>query len=230
MKQMRSGRHVGLVGLVLAAGWGAGCGRPAEPTEAAVPPPVAEVSAEVAAEVAAPVVPEEAPHMRAAHPLLASGVLTYARLAALPPGVLLQAEGVRVTAADLEADWQQAPPNMRAQLEKNRLLLLEQRATESLLRRAAHGAGPGTADDDMLQGFIQQLTAQADVSEAEIKAFHDENLDMVGGSPWEQVAPRIRQHLLQQKQQQVVMEYIRNLGQNQVIAVAADWVAEQAAA
>ncbi len=220
------------IGLVFGT---AGCGRPEAPSTAAGSvqsgtPSTAEQPVTPAAGIPVPEVPADAPVMVDAYPLLASGVLTHARLMELEPGVVLQAEGVRITEADLNEDLAGVPPSFQEQMAKNRILMLDQRATEALIKVEALKASPGaSAGDPMLaQRFMEQKVAGVDVTEDEVKTFYDENREMVGNAPFDQIAPRIQQHLIQQKQQETVGNYIRDLGLQHVMALSGDWVKTQA--
>lgn len=182
--------------------------------------------------VPAPAIPPDAPVLSQKHPFLSNGALKAARLAALPEGALLQAEGVSITRADLEAELAKVPEASRDELRRNAFLLVEQKATMALLLRQARAAAPdASADDDdaLLRGFFDRIAAAAKVEEPEVEAFFSENPDLVGDAKLDEIAPRIREHLLGQKRQAIIENFVAELGVNTPIAVAADWVAEQAA-
>ncbi len=223
----------GLTGIGLMLGT-AGCGRSESPPAAAgaaqngakgVP-----YGVDAPAAMPVPAVPADAPVMADAYPLLASGVLTHARLTDLEPGVLLRSEGVRITESDLNEELAGIPPAFREQMEKNRIFMLDQRATEALIKVEALKASPGASAGDpmLLQGFMEAKVAGVGVTAEEEKRFYDENREMVGDAPFDQIAPRIRQHLIQQKQQEALGHYIRDLGRQRVIALSGDWVKSQA--
>lgn len=76
------------------------------------------------ADVPAPSIPADAPVMGATFPALSDGILQGARLVDLPDGVILQAEGVVLSPADLEAEISQAPESMQDSMQKGALFLL----------------------------------------------------------------------------------------------------------
>lgn len=173
--------------------------------------------------IPAPAVPENAPVLGDAYPALTDGALRHARLVDLPAEVLLQAEGVSVTKADLE----KAPEQTR----ENAFFMLEQLATPNLLRVFARQRVNGAAsldEDQLLQHYFENMMDSISVSDAEVKAFYDENSGLVGNAPLEQTRDRIHNHLLQQKQQQLVEDHIAQLGKEMTVAVSVDWVAKQA--
>lgn len=66
-------------------------------------------------------------------PGLATGILTHARVADLPKGVIVQAETVQVTQAEVEKEIAEAWPVLQEQLRKNTFFLAEELATPRLL-------------------------------------------------------------------------------------------------
>ncbi len=190
----------GVVGIGLMLGT-AGCGRSEQPASSDTAGKTPSGGEAPAVMIPAPEVAADAPAMADAYPFLASGVLTYARLVELEPGVVLQAEGVRISAEELDEEIAGIPPAFREQMEKNRLFMLDQRATEALIKAEAMKANPGRSAGDpmLLQGFIEAKVAGVEVTADEVRSFYDENREMVGDAPFDQIAPRIQQHLTQQK-------------------------------
>ncbi len=185
-----------------------------------------------AAVIPAPDIPDDAPELAEVYPALSSGVLRLARLTdGLPAGILLQAEGLAVTRADLEAELDRIPPAMHDQMRQNAFFLLEQKATGDLLLARARKTLDATSlsDELLVQRYFEQLVGGVSVSDAEIDIFYEENRELVGGAPLDQVRPSIQQHLVQEKQQIMVESHIRELGRESPIAVAAAWVETQAA-
>jgi thiol-disulfide isomerase/thioredoxin len=163
-------------------------------------------------------------------PGLASGVLRSAALVEMPATLLLKSEGIEIKAAEIEQMLQQAEAELQPQLEKNRFYILEQEASQRIIVREAK-AVPGTPadlpDDQAVQRLFNELTAKASVSEAEVRSFYDANKEMVGGTPFEQVAEAIKQLLLQNKQADAVQEYLAALEKRLSIQVNAQWVKSQ---
>ena len=224
----------GVVAVTLILGT-AGCGRPDAPppeTDAAprgsTPP---SPQAPPLVEVPAPELPDDAPVLADAHPMLAGGVLTHARLADLPAGVVLQARGLAVTQDDLQGEISQLPPEAREQMRKNAFFVLEQKVTgDLLLARARQATGAGGLDEErLLRTYIDGIAQSVSVTDAEIEAFVEENRALVGDAPLDQLRPRVRQHLLQDKRQEAVESHLRDFGKDEPIALSRDWVAAQAA-
>ena len=171
-----------------------------------------------------------------AYPGLASGCLTYARLADLPQGTLLEAGDLVLTEKDVAGEVAQADPEMQPQLRKNGFFVLEQVAGPKLLVRAAKAEAARTgkelssqADQLIIDDHLGSLAEKVEVADAEVADFYQKNKDTFGGAALDQVQPEIRKYLLRQKQQEVIATYVAKIGQRMPIEVSAGWVKEQAA-
>jgi thiol-disulfide isomerase/thioredoxin len=165
---------------------------------------------------------------------LAAGPLRLAQLKDLPPDILLQGEGLEITARDLESELQKATPEMREQLKKNGFFLLEQIAIPKLLVKEARltlrvdKADLSPQEEiDLVQRFLQSLTQMVAVTDEETKAFYEKNKDLFGGEPFAKVESSLKAYLLQEKQQQALSEHFRSLGQRMSITVNAEWTQKQ---
>jgi thiol-disulfide isomerase/thioredoxin len=119
---------------------------------------------------------------------------------------------------------------MRKEAAGSLLFLLEQEVTQRVVLRDAKAAGIPMKDqteDEVIQAFLSRKIAGITVAEKEVKLFHDENKEMVGGLPFDQVKESIQAFLLQQKQQDAVYEYVKNLQNLKDIRINADWVKKQ---
>ena len=224
----------------------AGCAeRPADQPTAAAPEPAGEqrdaltdtardtaprAPAEpVTAETPVPMEFPDGPTVEEKHPNLATASLVHARLVDdLPEGVVLQASGLVVTKDDIEQQMAQSPPEVREQLSKSGFFLLEQVVTQDLLAHEARQHLGSGDERTLLQSYLREVAGTSSVSDAEVEAFYKENREMVGSAPLTQAKEQIRQHLMQEKQQKAVDRHIRTIGERVPIAVAADWVAQQA--
>ncbi len=202
--------------------------------EAAPPPASSSPASDTAAKSPAtlPAVRGDAddPTVGKEYPQLASAALVHAKLAELPDGVLLRAEDTAITQKDIDAEVTKAPQELREQFRKNAFPLLEQMATRKILVLEARRHVSGASGDEraLLQSYFGKLVEDAQVSDREIAEFYEKNREMVGDATLEQVKPQIRQHLLQQKKQEIVDRHIQTIGQRSAIAVSAGWVKQQA--
>ena len=167
------------------------------------------------------------------YPGLASGSLTYAKLSDLPPGVILKAEGLTLTDKDVAGQIAKVPQEMQAQLQKNAFFMLENQATRQLLvilakaKTPESNAAPSSDEQQMIQTYLKGLVASVQASDAEVAKFYEENKDACGGASLDQVKDQLKQLVLQQKQQDLVDEHVRTLGQRMPIEVSAAWTKEQ---
>jgi len=182
----------------------------------------------------APKTGEPPAEVAAVYPGLTSGILTHARLAKLPPGVLLRSGDVTVTLEELDKSIREAPERVREQLKRNSLFLLEQLATSKVLLAAAREVvseeNPDAArlsDNEVVRAWFDKALAGIEVPDADVSAFYDQNKSMFGGASLDMVRSSIRQYLLQQKQQEAVTTMIRDLGKSGTIEVSATWIKEQ---
>lgn len=213
--------------LLLAA---VGCSRTEQEPVQRSDEPEAETAVNAPAPLPTAHVDENAPEVESRYPQLASAGLVHARLAELPDGVLLQAGATTITQEHVDAEIAKSPVETQEQLRKNAFFLLEQMASRQLLVQEARQAeGKSEGDEDaVLDSHFRTLLQEVEVSDQEVAEFYEQNREMVGGMPLAQVAPQIRQYLLQGKQQEVIGQHIRTLGRRTPIAVSAAWMERQA--
>jgi thiol-disulfide isomerase/thioredoxin len=167
------------------------------------------------------------------YPSLASSSLIYAKLSDLPAGVILKAQGLTISPKEVADEVAQAPQEMRAQLEKNGFFLLENLATRRLFALQARSKSPrqkevASLDErELVQRYLGELVANVQVSDVEVARFYLENREAFDGATLEQVKDQLKQVVLRQKQQDLVAEHIRTLGQRMSIEVSAAWTKEQ---
>jgi thiol-disulfide isomerase/thioredoxin len=164
------------------------------------------------------------------YPGLASGGLTYARLATLPEGVLLKAGALTISEKEVAERIAQAPQAQRDQLRKSAFYVLEGTATTKLLVQAAK-AQTSNADPNertLIQRYLQGLVEKITVSDQEVADFYQANKDACGGATLDQVKGQIKQVVLQQKQEDFVDQHVLTLGQRMPIEVSAEWAKAQA--
>ena len=173
----------------------------------------------------------EAPTMEEAYPDFSDGILKSARLIKMDKGLLLQADGFKIQDSFMEEAFGQITPEIRKELEKNLLFLLDQEAIQKLIKQDAESMGitKEPMDEKMLQTYFERVTQNVTVTEKDVKIFYDENRDMVGGMSFEQVKESIKGLLLQQKKQEALEHHIQNLAQKCHMRINRDWVKKQVA-
>lgn len=167
------------------------------------------------------------------YPGLASSGLTLARLSDLPKGTVLAADELTVTEKDMADQIAKAPQEIQGQLKSNAFFLMENMATKALIlreaRKDAGKAGDGESENAVIQGYLTKVADKAKVSDKEIAEFYKNNKDAVSGAELDKVKAQIGAYLRQEKQQELVAQHVRALGQRNTIAVSASWTKEQAA-
>lgn len=167
----------------------------------------------------------------ARHRGLTFGALTLARLADLPEGVLLRCGGVEITAAALDEIRSIQYGFSDEELKRNGLFLLEREATPKLLALLARNADGGTgkkSERELLDAYLDRLTAGVTVTDAEIARFYEENGQLFGGATLDAMKEPIRKHLLEGKKADAIDEHVRTLGRRLKVEVSSAWVDEQA--
>ncbi|MDF1592061.1 MAG: thioredoxin family protein [Desulfobacterales bacterium] len=164
------------------------------------------------------------------YPGLASGILKAARLDNLSSGRLLSADGFEILQTWADKTIKGIPEEMRKEAAGSLFFLLEQEVTRRVILWDAKAAGIPKKDqteDQVIQSFLSRKVAGITVAEKEVKSFYDENKEMVGGLPFDQVKESIQAFLIQQKQQDAVFDYVKNLENLKDIRIDADWVKKQ---
>jgi len=165
------------------------------------------------------------------YPNLASGILTFAIVGALPGSTLLQSEGVEIRAEQLDAALLKIPQQFQAELKNNLFFLLEQEATKALLLKQAKSERPDLNDKDdetVISMYFEKATSNIKVSEEDISKFYKENEAVFCGTALEKVRGSIEPYVLQEKKQQLVNQLITNFGKDKKIMLSSEWVSKQA--
>jgi thioredoxin 1 len=170
------------------------------------------------------------------YPGLASGCLTYAKLAELPAGILLKSPDVNVTASDANEQIAKNPKEVQEQLKKNEFFLVEQIATGKLLIVIAKKDAADSnrtdlknkSDNEIVQAYFEKVTKSVSVTDADVNQFYQENKDACGGASLDAMKDQLKQYVLDQKKQLAVTEHIKTLGKRLPIEVSSSWVKAQA--
>jgi len=173
----------------------------------------------------------EARTLGEAYPEFSEGILKFAKLEKMDKDMLLKAAGFEIRDAFIKESLGQLDPKLRKDLEKNMLFLLDQETMEKLITEDAKSMGIATEppDEKMFQAYIDRVTKGVTVPESAAKTFYDENKEMVGGMPFDQVKESIQGLLLQQKKQEALQSHIQNIAQKAQMHINEDWVKKQVA-
>ncbi|MBI4774084.1 MAG: thioredoxin fold domain-containing protein [Deltaproteobacteria bacterium] len=164
------------------------------------------------------------------YPGLELGILSSAQLAPLNDKTLLIGDGLEITQAELMKSVNSQEPELRSQLEKNLLYILEQEASRRILVKEAEKSGISSSGRDerqVIRELIERKASDVSVPEEDLEAFYKANREMLGGAAFEQVKDGIRQYLIEDKRQQVVTSYISELTGSVRLRINESWVEEQ---
>jgi len=165
------------------------------------------------------------------YPNLAAGPLTYAKVAALPEGILCRAEGIEISSADIDKLISAQPEQFKADLKKNAFFVLEQETAQKLLKKVASQQVKDAntmGDEQLFRTFLEQLTKDVTAAAGDIEAFYKENESMFCDTPLESVRDYIESYVLNEKKQRFIDQYVRTLGQKIDITVSDSWTKQQA--
>jgi thiol-disulfide isomerase/thioredoxin len=165
------------------------------------------------------------------YPEFSEGILKSAKLEIMDNGLLLKADGFEIKDSFIKESLGQLAPEVQKDLKKNLLFLLDQEAMEKLIMQDAKSLGIATEppNEQMFQAYIDRVTKGVTVPEDAAKTFYDENKDMVGGMPFDQVKDSISGLLLQQKKQEALQAHIQDIAQKAQMRLNEDWVKKQVA-
>ena len=180
-------------------------------------------------------VTEEIKTVEQLYPNLASGILTCAKVNTLQEGVLLKTSDIQITQSDIEASTAKQPPQFRQELTRNGFFVLEQQATEKLLRKlamerlAVQGKDVNSMNDNqMIKTFFEDLAKDVRVTAGDVETFYKENEAVFCGTPLEKVRTQIESYVLQDKKERFIDEYIKTVGQKIDVQVSDVWTQNQA--
>jgi thiol-disulfide isomerase/thioredoxin len=162
------------------------------------------------------------------YPLLSDRFIKSATLTALEDDLILKTDtGIVLTRTRMKKTLEQHDPRLQDQLENNLIFLAEQEILTLILEEEVKKSGMADANTvtrEQIAAFLQSKVADQTVSEQEVKTFYDENKEMVGGMPFDQVSDSIKQFLLENKQQTAVRDHIHDLGQRHQIRINEKWL------
>ncbi|HQO08730.1 MAG TPA: thioredoxin family protein [Clostridiales bacterium] len=177
---------------------------------------------------------EKAPELSSVYPRLTSGALSGARLIDMPEDILIRTEKYTLKLSDLQSELEKMPPEQKSMFGENTFIIADQMATRAILETEARSelaaAGQNVASmstDSVLQSWIGGKVSGMSVTEEEMKSFFDNNQEMTGGAPYDQIKPQIEGYLVQQKQQEAVRRLVAGLGKRVYIAVNSEWAKKQ---
>lgn len=177
-----------------------------------------------------PAIAAETGTMESTYSEFAQGFFKSAKLETMDDKTLLRADGFTISSSEITSAIEGQDPNLKRQLEKNLIFVLEQETIRRVLLNEAQKAGIATSEKDdnqAINALFENKTKEVTVSDKEAESFYEANKEMVGEVPFEQVSEGIRQYLLQDKKQQAVGDYIDDLSDSLNLSLNEQWVKAQ---
>jgi len=170
--------------------------------------------------------------VKEAYPNLSSGPLTSAKITVLPKGIILRSGDLQFTQKDLDAEIRKSPKDLWPQLKRNLFFVLESVFTRSLITWEAQSWAKNAEDapkdnDSLISAYIDSLTKDVTVTDAELKSFFEVNQDMLGGVSFDQVKEQLRDYVLEQKRSEIVQARISSLSDRYDVEIDKDWLSKQ---
>lgn len=168
--------------------------------------------------------------VREKYPNLSTGMFDGAVLAPLEKGMVLVADWLLISEADLLQTVAAEEPELQKQLAKDLFFVLEQVTIRRLLVREAKMEGPGQEgmdDENLIDQFLEKKFEGLSASDEEINAFYQKNKKTMGDASLEDLRESIRENLVEEKREEAVAAYIAKLSDSLKVRIDSKWVEEQ---
>jgi thiol-disulfide isomerase/thioredoxin len=172
-----------------------------------------------------------------AYPGLVNGALASATVGDLPDGVVLDMGDARITRAQVQAVVDGAADDLKEQLGKNRLYLVQEMATKKLLLRAAQEWASkegidlkGRSEPQAIAAYLHARVADLAVTDAEVAEFYAGNTEMFDGAGLDELKGALKQYLVKEKRQDATDEHVRSLAGIYGVVISRAWLTQQAVA
>jgi thiol-disulfide isomerase/thioredoxin len=165
------------------------------------------------------------------YPLLSDRFLKSAELVESGDDLILKTNtGISISAREFEKSIAQYDPKLQDQLKENLIFLLDQDIITRILQFDMKKSGAyyeKAGLEDQMGSYLASKVKDARVSDKEVKTFYEENKEMVGGVPFDQVRENIKVFLLERKKQEGIRSYIESLGASHGLQVNGKWMKTQ---
>lgn len=153
--------------------------------------------------------------------------------------VIAVVNNFKITKDYFEDRYQSLPPEYKSTYGKDKEGFLTQLIVMELLYQEAGKKGLGKDLDDIndieqrkegaIEKLIADITEKIQISETEMKSFYNAHISEMRGASFEQVKPTIKNYLIQQKQGEVIDQYIEDLKNKADIVKNEEWIKKQQA-
>lgn len=166
-----------------------------------------------------------------AYPNMGFGVLGLARLSDLPEGTVLRAEDIVIEESRLLRMGNKESSELREELKKNLIFLLEEELKNSLLLAEAYQNGypKEIPEEQTILSFKKSKVPALSVSDEEARSFYEKNRAALGNLPFEQVAHGLKEFLLDRKTEEAYEAYLLDLAMSKTMQIQSSWAKKNCA-
>lgn len=165
------------------------------------------------------------------YPLLSDRFLKSAELVEAESGMLLKTgTGISISLQDFEKSLSQYDPKLQDQIKENLIFLLDQDIITRILLQEAQKSGiqnKNAEPGDQISAYLATRVKEVTVTDKDVQAFYDENKEMMGGAPFDQVQDNIKSFLMERKKQEAIQGYIKGLGDAHRLQINQKWLETQ---
>lgn len=165
------------------------------------------------------------------YPLLSDRFLKSALLVESGDDMIVKTStGILISAQEFEKSITQYDPKLQDQLKENLIFLLDQDIITRILQFEMKKSGVSDDKDgleDQIGSYLASKVKDAIVFDKEVKTFYDENKEMMGGAPFDQVQDNIKSFLAGKKKQVAIHTYIESLGASHGLHINSKWMKTQ---
>ncbi|MDA8133050.1 MAG: thioredoxin family protein [Desulfobacteraceae bacterium] len=165
------------------------------------------------------------------YPLLSDRFLKSAELVEAEGSVLLKTgTGISISLQDFETSVSQYDPKLQDQIKENLIFLLDQDIITRILLQEAQKSGiqdKNAEPGDQISAYLASRVKDVTVTTEDAQAFYDENKEMMGGAPFDQVRENIKSFLVERKKQEAIQGYIKGLGDAHGLQINRKWLETQ---
>ena len=152
----------------------------------------------------------------------------------LEKDILAIVEGEEITKKELESEYYKLSPKYRDQFKNDKDGYLEQMIIKKLLFQQAQKEGLITRSideekqrDEAIHKLFTHLSSEIDIPKQKLIQFYEQNKTLMQGASFDQVENDIRSYVAQQKQNELIEEYVKELRANANVTLNEKWIEEQ---
>lgn len=167
------------------------------------------------------------------YPAFEVGMLNDAALEEMPSGVLAKVNDKKITKKYLEAKIAEAPAEEKEMFEQTKPFLLAQLVQREALLGVARREGfvkegaDETAENSAIQAMVKKRVDGVKVTDEELRKLYEKHKGELGGASFDESKEMLREYLTNQKQQEILTGFLKEVSRDTKVSVNEKWAAEQ---